>query len=52
MLSCLGDGAYKSSLDANRKKIGPDGAVAKSSDNGLAGKGFVSRYKLQPRAGS
>ena len=29
----------------------PDGAVAMSSANGLVGTGFVSRYRLQPRAG-
>ena len=29
----------------------PDGAVAKSLANGLVGTGFVSRYRLQPRAG-
>ena len=31
---------------------GPDGAVAKSSANGLVGTRFVSRYWLRPRAGS
>ena len=30
---------------------GPDGAVAKSSVNGLVGTGFASQYQLQPRAG-
>ena len=28
-----------------------DGAVAKSSANGLVGTGFASRYQLQPRVG-
>ena len=28
-----------------------DGAVAKSSVNGLIGTGFASRYRLQPRTG-
>ena len=31
--------------------IGPDGAVVISSANGLVGTGFISRYRLQPRAG-
>ena len=30
---------------------GPDGAVAKSSDNRLVGTGFATRYRLQQRAG-
>ena len=30
---------------------GPDGAVDMSLANGLVGTGFVSRYRLQPRAG-
>ena len=30
---------------------GPDGAVAKSTANGVVGIGFVSRYRLQPKAG-
>ena len=30
---------------------GPDGAVVMSSDNGLVGSRFTSRYRLQPRAG-
>ena len=29
---------------------GPDGAVAKSLDNGLVSTGFVSPYRLQHRA--
>ena len=32
-------------------KTGPDGAVVMSSGYGLAGTGFASRYRLQPRAG-
>ena len=32
-------------------KTGPDGAVVMSSDNGLVDTGFVSRYRLQHRAG-
>ena len=31
--------------------IDPDGAMVMSSVNGLVGTGFVSRYRLQPRAG-
>ena len=34
-----------------KQTTGPDGAVAMSSANGLVGTGFVSRYRLQPRAG-
>ena len=30
---------------------GPDGAVVKSSVNGLIGTGFAFRYRLQPREG-
>ena len=30
---------------------GPDGAVVMSSANGLVVTGFVSRYRIQPRAG-
>ena len=30
---------------------GPNGAVAKSSINGLVGTGFTHQYQLQPRAG-
>ena len=30
---------------------GSDGAVAKSSANGLVGTGNASQYRLQPRAG-
>ena len=36
-------------ISRDRLNTGPDGAVAKSSANGLVGTGFVSR--LQPRAG-
>ena len=32
-------------------KTGPDGAVAMSLANRMVGTGFVSRYRLQPRAG-
>ena len=32
-------------------ETGPDGAVAKSSANGLVGTGFASRYQFQPGAG-
>ena len=32
-------------------RTGPDGAVVKSSANGLVGTGFTSLYNLQPRAG-
>ena len=29
-------------------KASPDGAVAKSSDSGMAGTGFAYRYRIQP----
>ena len=33
------------------QETGPDGAVVMPSANSLVGTGFVSRYRLQPRAG-
>ena len=33
------------------EKTGHDGAVVKSSANGLIGTGFASQYRLQPSAG-
>ena len=35
----------------DRDQTGPDGALVMSSANGLVGTGFVSRYRLRPRAG-
>ena len=32
-------------------KASPDGAVAKSSDSGMAGTGFAYPYRIQPWAG-
>ena len=46
--------AYSQYIRCNRvqfKSTGPDGAVVMSSANGLVGTGFVSQYRLQPRAG-
>ena len=40
----------KSEMLATWRLTVPDSAVVMSSANGLVGTGFVSRYRLQPRA--
>ena len=38
-------------LERSKKRHNPDGAVAKSSVDGLVGTGFASLYQLLPSAG-
>ena len=42
---------YLSFKSGQKKSNGPDSALVMSSANGLVGTGFVSLYRLQPRAG-